>query len=142
MRSVLILLGLLALASACAYSYDAAGRLYPPDTSCDKVSECFSDRDQALITCVGQIPENPPDYDGALWACFEASGCLLTEVEGDDEVTTRAGFEAFLVGCLGAEIDGGHPLDAVWRDTFWTELEACLVGADASRELTIDVCYE
>lgn len=139
MRIVLVSLAALLLA-ACAADADADGREFPPDLACDDVQACLADPTDGVVPCVGKIPENPSDYDGALWACFE--GCLHTSDPDGYEVTTRADFEGFLVACFGDAVDGGHPLDAVWSETFLDELEVCLVGAKATQQLTLDVCYE
>jgi len=142
MRTVLLLLAALVLSTACTFSHDDEGHVYPPDLACDDLQACFDDKHGELAQCYGQIPDSPPDYDGALWACFEGLDCLHTSDPAGNEETSREGFEDFIAACFGDSVGADHPLDAAWDDSFWTSLEACLVGSKANQELTIDVCYE
>ena len=133
MRTALLLGACLALAS-CAYEYDAAGTLYPPDLSCSDLDACFKAQEGSVNTCLEAIPESPADYFGAMWACFEGTGCF-------HEDTKRDQVEDFFGRCWAGDVDPSGTLDAAWRDTFWTEFGACVDGAKADQESLIDLCY-
>lgn len=134
MRKLLVLslslLSVVALAG-CAYEYDAAGKLYPPDSACSDVADCLNLGTTTLQTCLDEIPAGA-DYFADVWGCLQASACLNAD-------TTSAQFQGFLSECFG-DVSLAHPFDALFIDGAMDTLGSCIDGAKSKQTLLIDVC--
>ena len=117
--------------AGCAYEYDAAGKLYPPDSACSEVEACFQAGNDTLQTCLGGVVAGE-SYVADVWACVDASDCL-------NDATTSAQFQAFLTGCFGdSTLD--TPFDALFLSNASDTLASCFDGDKADQGQLIDVC--
>ena len=131
MRKLLSLLFMITALAACTYEYDAAGKLYPPDSACDEVASCVQGAAASLGTCLDGVTAGD-SYTSGVWACVGASGCLNSD-------TTSAQFEGFLSTCF-KDPSLGHAFDALFLNDAMDTIDACLVGDKADQGLLIDVC--